>query len=224
MTVCLLAQQNPAPTAWLPFGKIIKNMLPLEPAVKNKASGKLMGAYLFYKEKISLPHFADILRCQLLSRYGGFWFDATLFCTQTDFIPRHKDLNYFSCKQSVCSHFTQGLWSTWCCASGKDNPLFAFLYEMFILYFNRYDTILDYIQFDYTWMYAYVKFEWVAEMIDDLRYTSTNATVLIDNFGKMYNQLFFEHIMKTNLFLKLNWKKIPVPINENTLLDRFMHL
>lgn len=179
---------------------------------------------LFYKEKISLPHFADILRCQLLSRYGGFWFDATLFCTQTDFIPRHKDLNYFSCKQSVCSHFTQGLWSTWCCASGKDNPLFAFLYEMFILYFNRYDTILDYIQFDYTWMYAYVKFEWVAEMIDDLRYTSTNATVLIDNFGKMYNQLFFEHIMKTNLFLKLNWKKIPVPINENTLLDRFMHL
>jgi hypothetical protein len=57
MTVCLLAQQNPAPMAWLPFGKI-KNMLPLEPAVKNKTSGKLMGAYRFYKEKFKLRNIA----------------------------------------------------------------------------------------------------------------------------------------------------------------------
>ncbi|HJA50051.1 MAG TPA: hypothetical protein H9953_01690 [Candidatus Fusicatenibacter intestinipullorum] len=43
--------------AWLPFGKI-KNMLPLEPAVKNKTSGKLMGAYRFYKEKSKLSNIA----------------------------------------------------------------------------------------------------------------------------------------------------------------------
>ena len=178
---------------------------------------------LFYKGKITIQTFSDILRCQLLSRYGGFWFDATLFCSQTDFIPRHKGLTYFSCKQSVCSHFTQGLWSTWCCASGKVNPLFSFIYEMFIQYFDIYDTKCDYLQIDYQWKYAYENFKWAKELINNLEYSDVNSRFIADNYSTIFQRERWESIKKANLIFKLNRKTLPNEIIDNSYLQFFLN-
>lgn len=38
--------------------------------------------------KISAAHFSDLLRVELLCRYGGIWIDATVLCT-SDNIPSY---------------------------------------------------------------------------------------------------------------------------------------
>lgn len=179
---------------------------------------------LFEKGKISLPHLADIIRCQLLCRYGGFWFDATLFCTQKDFISTYRKFPYFSVRHYFGEYYNPPrIWSTWCCASGKDNPLFSFLYEMFIFFFNQNDIILNYIQFDYTWFYIYKNFDWASKLIDSVSCIDFDASFITDNFFKKFDEKKWNLVLSNNVFLKLNYKLIPDIISKGTYLEEFFN-
>lgn len=175
---------------------------------------------LFKEGKISIQAFSDILRCQLLSRHGGFWFDATLFPTRKDIIKEYSVLPYWTIKHSKNDlllkqkwneYFTKGLWTIYCCASGKNNPLFSFLYDTYINYFNRYDDIFNYFQIAYIWLYSYENFEWVQRLVNDVKPTVSCSYFLGQNLQKTFNKDRWNEIIKDNYFQKLNWR-----INDST--------
>ena len=171
----------------------------------------------FEKGYISIQTFSDILRTQLLSRKGGFWFDATLFALRKNFISTHKDLTYFSIKhrsndlllkKKWNEFFTGCRWSTYCNGAGIGNPIFSFIYDMYIQYFNTYNRAFDYFQTDYIWLYAYEHFQWAKELID-----ATEPSVsCIYNFHhkllKKFNQADWDKTLKENEFQKLGWRKV----------------
>ncbi|WP_222864769.1 capsular polysaccharide synthesis protein, partial [Serratia marcescens] len=41
----------------------------------------------YQKGMITKAHYSDIVRCSLLSKYGGIWMDATVYLTKT--VPQH---------------------------------------------------------------------------------------------------------------------------------------
>lgn len=169
----------------------------------------------FYDGKISIQTFSDILRCQLLSRYGGFWFDATLFVINKDFIVQNKNLPYWSMKHSnnnlllkkkMNEYFTEGRWTNHASGSGKNNPLFSFIYEMFLLYYQNYDYIFDYFQIDYIWLYAYDNFNWAKKLVDDVTPSVSCSYYLGQHLTKKFDYKKWEEILHNNSFQKLRWK------------------
>lgn len=172
---------------------------------------------LFEAGKISIQTFSDILRTQLLSRYGGFWFDATLFVTRKDFITNHMNLLYFSIKHKSNDlllkkkwneFFTGCRWSTYCNGAGIGSPLFAFIYDMFIEYYKHYDVIFDYFQIDYIWLYAYEHFNWATEIIDKVEPSVSCIYNFHHNLLKKYDQQNWDKTMKENEFQKLGWRAV----------------
>ena len=172
---------------------------------------------LFYEGKISIQTFSDILRCQLLSRHGGFWLDATLFATNKDFITKRKDLSYFSLntggrnpeyKKKRNEFFNEGKWCTYCCASAKNNPVFSFIYDMHLAWFERFATNLDYFQTDFFWLYLYKHFSWAREIIDATPVSAEHASYIQGRLLKPFVKQEWDWAMEKNEVQKLSWKKV----------------
>ena len=172
----------------------------------------------FEQGLITIQTFADILRCYLLCRYGGFWFDSTLFVTRENFISNHQNMMFFSIKhlkndllmkKKWNEYFTKGRWSIYGCGSGKDNPLFSFIYRMYVYYYSKYETCFDYFQTDYIWLYAYENFAWAKEMIDAVEPSVSCSYWLGQHLLKPFNQEKWNKIIAENEFQKLNWRKTP---------------
>lgn len=178
---------------------------------------------LFYKGKITIQTFSDILRCQLLSRYGGFWFDATLFVTNKDFVTNFSKLSFFTIRHLDCNFFTKGYWSGYGIGAGMGHPVFSFIYDMFLAYYEVYAKVLDYFQIDYIWMYAYAHFDWVKMVIDSNIPTVSNAYILAEIMEQRFNLQKWEYIIQENLFQKLQWRK-KIKQEEETYYDYFMTL
>lgn len=194
--------------------------------------------YLFENKKISIQTFSDILRIQLLSRKGGFWFDATLFATRQDFILNHENLTYFSIKHSKNDlllkkkwneFFTEGKWSTYCCGSGIGNPLFSFIYDTYISYYKEYNCAFDYFQTDYIWLYAYTHFSWAKEMIDSVFPCVDCSYNFHHKLLRKFNEDDWNKTIVNNEFQKLGWRAVtPKKLNKiknrkyETYYDHFL--
>ena len=187
----------------------------------------------FENGNISIQTFSDILRCQLLSRWGGFWFDATLFVTRQDFILTHKNLTFFTIhhltndsllKKKWNEYFTEGRWSGYGCGGGKNNPIFSFIYEMFLKYYDQYEVIFDYFQIDYIWLYAYTHFEWAKMMIDSVAPSVSCSYFLGQNMLKPFDPEKWNQIIAENEFQKLRWKIEGKASNRKTYYDHFIGL
>lgn len=187
----------------------------------------------FEKGLISIQTFSDILRCQLLSRFGGFWLDSTLFVTREDIIKRHKDEIFFSIrhlendlllKKKWNEYFTKGRWSIYCIASGINNPLFSFIYEMYIAYYKYYETSFDYFQTDYIWLYAYAHFEWTKSLVDALVPSVKCSFFLGQHLLKPFDKNKWNQIMEENEFQKLNWRITGKHSGKLLYYDYFMNL
>lgn len=172
---------------------------------------------LFEQRKISIQTFSDIVRLQLMSRHGGFWIDATVFVTHKDFITKYKDLPYFSVKHKSNNlllkekwneYFTLGRWSTYCSGSGKGNPIFSFIYDMYIEYFKKKDSSFDYFQTDYIWLYAYEHFSWAKELIDHIEPVVECSYFIHRRLLKKYNQNDWNHTISHNEIQKLGWRAV----------------
>ena len=178
---------------------------------------------LFEKKKISIQTFSDILRCQILSRHGGFWFDATLFVIDPCFVMEHNELSYFSIKHIESGAFTKGMWSTYGNGSGKGNPLFSFIYDMFIAYYQRYDRCFDYFLTDYIWLYSYENFQWAKSLIDNVPPTVFRSNQLVEILPRKFKEEIWTGILRNNKFQKLNWRISEKKISEESYLDYFLN-
>ena len=107
--------------------------------------------------KISKTHFSDVIRVALLYKYGGTWIDAAAFITKKipDDYFNHifyspsgihseikKDFRYLFQKTPGWNISFQG-------SCKKSFPLYEFLYNFYIKWFEKYDVVVDYFQTDF---------------------------------------------------------------------------
>ncbi len=157
-------------------------------------------------KEISLTHFSDLLRINLLKQHGGIWTDSTILFTRDIDSIITPDANFYSCRHVARnSNVANGRWTVFFMACGKDNILPAFLLDTFYNYWKNHKRIVTYLFFDYLFAIAYENIPAVTEMIDSVPLQK------ISNLSKCLNMPFDENLMeefRANYgFHKLTYKK-----------------
>ena len=95
--------------------------------------------------EITRTHFSDLLRLELLIRYGGTWIDATVFCSGGN-IPHYMldaDLFLFqNLKPGADGHST--LISSWFMTACTNHPILLLTRELLYRYWEKNKKMVDY--------------------------------------------------------------------------------
>lgn len=106
----------------------------------------------YIKEKyrkgiISRTHLSDLIRLQLLIKYGGTWIDSSVYCTGYNKISE----SFFDKDLFVFSHWKRGdiycRLSNWFITSGIGNPLLMATRDLLFEYWRRENRVEDYFIF-----------------------------------------------------------------------------
>ena len=112
------------------------------------------------KGRIPPANFSDLLRLELLIRYGGTWADATVLCTGNNHTEEYLDSDLFLFQYSprgTTAGISIGNWFITACTNNK---VLMVLRDMLYAYWKDYDCTLDYYMF-------HLFFEMLAEFYPD---------------------------------------------------------
>lgn len=161
----------------------------------------------FNEGKITYTHLSDILRAELLYRYGGMWIDATYYTASSipEDIFEQKNIYTLKFKHPIWSaDITQGRWSgnLWC--TDKGNRLFQFLMECLWYYWETEDELIDYYLIDYIIAAAVEYFPNVRNELEQCTFSSEKVFELHKYMNRKYTKTRIEQILKDSVFYKLN--------------------
>jgi len=102
----------------------------------------------FESGKLRIQHLADMIRVQLIRKYGGLWLDVSIFCAGE--IPEYCfQRPLYSVKGTPDPRFvSNNQWTTFAIGGWKGNVLCAFLDDFFQEYCRRGKPFIDYFMFD----------------------------------------------------------------------------
>ena len=165
---------------------------------------------------ITRAHFADILRVNLLERYGGLWLDATILVTEPlDNYKEFWELPYFTqtythekskyAGSRACASYSR--WGSYAQGTNiRHNPLFTFVRDIYYEYWRDFDELIDYLLFDCMMNLAYDNIPFVKQEIDAVPINNTKVGVLASRLALPYNSLEFDNILKDNFLHKVSAK------------------
>ena len=106
-----------------------------------------------WKEKQIPPaHFTDLLRLQLLIRYGGTWIDSTVLCTGITPENEHETFSFLDADLFIFQYTRPGSsqWGgigNWFITSNTNNEVLMVLRDMLYAYWKDYDCLINYYVF-----------------------------------------------------------------------------
>lgn len=183
----------------------------------------------FNKGLITLTHLSDILRVQLLYRYGGLWLDATYFISD----DRIKDVfskEFYTIKYSKPSWsgdvIAKGKWMVNFLFSKKNNPLFGFVMEAFEQYWSIRDDLLDYFLTDRLINVAYENVEKIRNIIDLNPVNNLSSLKLMDCACSPYDEDIWNDMKKDTFAFKMSYKEYVAsvtPDGEDTFYGKILN-
>lgn len=153
---------------------------------------------------ITNTHFSDILRAELLTRYGGLWIDSTVLCTGRvpDYIIESELFIYQCLKPGLDGHCIVG--SSWLIYSESNNIVLSAVKLLLFEYWKSSNRLLDYFLFHHFMSIAleYFKDEWdaIPKVPNDLSH------ILLLQLFDLYNDKKYNHIKEFVTFHKLSYK------------------
>ena len=98
------------------------------------------------KGYISFAHFSDILRIELLSKYGGLWLDSTIFTTKRSELVFNENIELFVYKQVDLDrkNLLSIVASSWLMYSNKNNNIINLTKKLLHEYWKNYNHIINY--------------------------------------------------------------------------------
>ena len=162
---------------------------------------------------ITLTHLSDILRAELLCRYGGLWLDATILVTAP--LPDFSGQNLFSLKRIKDNDYVaECRWVAYLFYLTKGHILADFLRTMFTEYWRRENDLIAFFLIDYCIALAYEQIPAVRAEIDACPYSNPQIYALQKKLSAEYDAQVWAQICRSGQFHKLTWKK---DYNVNTL-------
>lgn len=122
--------------------------------------------YIYEKireKKITLTHFSDILRENLLYKHGGIWMDATIYMT-APFSKEMYEYEYYSIKGA----FEEWEWTGFFQAAGKGSVFAKAVSHLFNCYWKEHDCLISYLLIDCFLAVARRHSSVIDEMVNDL--------------------------------------------------------
>ncbi len=164
----------------------------------------------FKQGKITYTEMSDILRMALLSKYGGFWIDATVYISadtiSDDFLNHdmycQKMYDPIKWQREAC----KGRWCGFMLSGSNQFPLFKFVLEAFYKWWSDYESVIDYVLIDYFILSAYKMIPYVREVIDSIQDNNTDVFEMYTHFNEPYSDELYKKLTKTTKMHKLTNK------------------
>lgn len=155
--------------------------------------------------KMSLAHFSDVLRFNLLYKSGGLWLDATDFLT--DPVPEEIfERPFYSNKTAFASTYGWQ-WTSFFIAAQKNDYLCGLMVDFYNQYWKENDTAITYLVLDCWLTVLYNHNQKVKEEIDGYSADNLNVFALTGVVGLPYSQDVFENAKKASYIHKLTYKE-----------------
>lgn len=181
----------------------------------------------FREKKIGPAHFSDVMRINLLEKYGGLWLDSTILVTEP--LDKHKDLlklpyftqkytnekdNFHPVTKGFGAYASYARWGTFIQGTSMlHNPFFVFAKEFCEDYWREFDEAIDYVIMDYMFELAHDNIPFVQKEMDDVPINNPNVWTLKNYLNVPYNQFPFDKIIKDTFLNKMSWR---IPLDMDT--------
>lgn len=162
------------------------------------------------KGTISLTLFSDFVRVALLSKFGGFWIDATILVTSN--IEELCNYEYYTKKSdrienNFGNYLVEGRFTIHLFKCSNTNLLVNFLYDALVFYYKKYDMPVDYYM---TNLLVDLAYNYIPEIKKDMNKLSINDRGLEGRLGELLNCEYNEEIYKIFInnmpFQKLSYR------------------
>lgn len=173
------------------------------------------------KKQIPPALFSDLLRLELLIKYGGTWIDSTVLCTgfkelnglssssgstsspSVQEFKRYLDADLFLFQYTKQGSIPVSI-SNWFISACSNNEVLMVLQEMLYAYWKDYDCVLDYYIFHL--FFAMISKEY-SEQIASMPYgQSQNSLVLLHHWGEKFNQKKWDKLTSQVCFHKFAFR------------------
>lgn len=152
---------------------------------------------------ISHTHFSDIIRTELLCKYGGVWIDSTVLCTTSQiptkmlnsplFVYKSFDLSKTDAMPIVAS--------SWFIACKSNQPILLLTRELLFVYWRDKNFLCDYFLFHIFFAMATKKY--IEQWKEVPMFNNHSPHTLMFELGNDYSKERFEQIKKMSVFHKL---------------------
>lgn len=173
------------------------------------------------KKQIPPELFSDLLRLELLIKYGGTWIDSTVLCTgvkefnglssssgstnspSVQEFKRYLEADLFLFQYTKQGSFPVSI-SNWFISACSNNEVLMVLRDMLYAYWKDYDCVLDYYIFHM--FFAMISKEY-PEQIAAMPYgQSQNSQVLLHHWGEKFDQKKWDKLANKVCFHKLAFR------------------
>lgn len=194
------------------YNSVLKNYKDKEIIVLTEENYKKyvdMPEYIIKKwEKgyITFAHFSDILRIELLSKYGGLWLDSTIFTTKRSELVFDENIELFVFKQVDLDrkNSLSVVASNWLIYANKDNNIINLTKKLLYYYWKDYNYAINYNIF-------HIFFKLATEVYKDEwknvpTFNNISPHILQFELNDDFQEIRFNEIKNMSDFHKLNWR------------------
>ena len=168
------------------------------------------------KKQIPPAHFADLLRLELLIRYGGTWIDSTVLCTGFKFqdsgfkFQEYLDADLFMFQYTQPGSSEWGGIGNWFISSCTNNEVLVVLRDMLYAYWREHDVVLDYYLFH---LFFDMLREVFPEQIAAMPYAyAPRSLALVKHWGEPFDEGRWQRLVSRVCFHKLTYMPDKVPV------------
>lgn len=155
------------------------------------------------KKQIPPANFSDLLRLELLIRYGGTWIDATVLCTGKENTEEYLNADLFMFQYTRPGSDEWGGIGNWFITSCTNNEVLMVLRDMLYAYWRDYDCTLDYYIFHF--FFSMLR-EVFPEEIAAMPYGyAARHIALAKHLGKKFDQVKWDRLVGKVSFHKLTY-------------------
>lgn len=169
------------------------------------------------KGRIPAAIFSDLLRLELLIKYGGTWIDSSVLCTGFGTQITQKAQIFLDCDLFLFQYTPEGTMkgisiSNWFITSCTNNEVLMAVRDMLYTYWKDYDCTLDYYMF-------HLFFEMVArefpEQVGAMPYGSSQRSIaLMRHWNEKFDQEQWDRLVSRVAFHKLSCR-VPDEVKKN---------
>lgn len=164
---------------------------------------------------ISKTHLSDLLRLELLTKYGGTWIDGTVFCSSSDIPSYMLDSNLFLFQNLKPGLDGQALAiSTWFMTASKSHhPLLELTKDLLYFYWEQNNTMVDYFLIHHFFQLSIEEFpEYWSKVVP---FNNSTPHILQLRMFEEYDEKIYRAIIEQTPFHKLTYKfedeKLEIP-------------
>ena len=162
------------------------------------------------KKQIPPAHFSDLLRLELLIRYGGTWIDSTVLCTGiNNDNDNYLDADLFMFQYTQPGSSEWGGIGNWFISACTNNEVLIVLRDMLYAYWLEHDCVLNYYLFH---LFFGMLREVFPEQIAAMPYAyAPRSLALVHHWGEPFDEAKWKRLTERVCFHKLTYMKDKVP-------------